>query len=152
MARLLNTVIGLFYYLLFTSITMKTNIFTLFLMAIFIAPLTSCNKDGDNDPDGAELTGTWTLQRTETTYKLTEENEETIVRDYTTEDSPSTVTFTSDGRLLVKDWNEDEDSYIETNGEYEIVDGRIHASIAGDFFGFDDGFTYSIAGNTLTIT
>lgn len=130
---------------------MKNNIFTFLLMAVVAIPFTACKKDGDSDPQG-ELTGTWTLERTETTYRLSDEAEETIVRDYSTETGESTITLTSDGRILVKDWDEDEETHIETSGTFEIRDGKIYASVAGETFPFDNGFDYTIAGNRLTIT
>lgn len=129
---------------------MKTKMFIYLLMPLLAAPFLACDKD-DDDPQN-ELTGTWKLERTETTYRFSDDAQETVVRDYTTEDQESTITLTSDGRILVKDWDEDDETYIETSGTFEVRDGKLHASIAGEVLPFDNGFDYDVSGNTLTIT
>ena len=150
MFAILFVYVHMIHYLL-NGMTMKNKVLILLMTAFLTVPMVSCDKDKDPEPQN-QLAGTWTLQRSEMTVKLSDEATETIIRDYTSESDPSTIVLTSDGQITVKDWDEDEGDYVVTTGTYEIRDGKLFATVAGEVLPFNNGFDYSISGNVLTIS
>lgn len=130
---------------------MKNQIFTLILMAIIAVSLSSCKKDNKADP-AEELSGSWVLQKSETSFTISGGTEEALVRDYAAEEQESTIVITEDGQITVRDWNELEETHDVSIGTYEIRDGKIYASIDADSFPFENGFDYTIDGNALTVS
>lgn len=116
------------------------NIFKLVLLAaaavIFALPNVSCNKDDEPSFDKNLLVGDWYLSYEKEVYKMPGEEPETDEESYTKTDSPTFLSFNSDG-TGVNDDNYDGDSSYFTwslNGDkltlqYEDEDGPIRVTV-----------------------